>query len=88
MAKKLYVGGLPYRTTNDELKNFFSAHGAVEDAAVIIDKMTGRSRGFGFVTMTNDAEADAAVNALNNADMDGRKIIVNEARPLADRPAR
>jgi RNA recognition motif-containing protein len=88
MAKKLYVGGLPYSTTIDDLKQYFSAAGVVEDAAVIIDKMTGRSRGFGFVTMTNDEEADAAVAKFNGADMGGRKILVNEARPMAERPAR
>jgi RNA recognition motif-containing protein len=88
MAKKLYVGGLPYSTTVDELKQYFAAAGVVEDAAVIIDKMTGRSRGFGFVTMTNDEEADAAVAKFNGADMGGRKILVNEARPMAERPPR
>ena len=88
MAKKLYVGGLPYSTTADELKAHFSQAGAVEDATVITDKMTGRSRGFGFVTMTNDDEADAAVSKLDGSDMGGRKIMVNEARPMAERPAR
>ena len=68
MAKKLYVGGLPYKATVDEIKSFFGQYGAVEDVAIITDRMTGRSRGFGFVTMTNDDEALKAVEATNGAD--------------------
>ena len=86
MAKKLYVGGLPYTTTADELKAHFAQAGAVEDATVISDKMTGRSRGFGFVTMPNDDEADKAISMFDGSDMGGRKIMVNEARPMAERP--
>ncbi|MDO8492574.1 MAG: RNA-binding protein [bacterium] len=86
MAKKLYIGGLPYTTTADELKAFFAQAGAVEDATVISDKMTGRSRGFGFVTMPNDDEADQAISKFDGSDMGGRKIMVNEARPMAERP--
>lgn len=88
MAKKIYVGGLPYATTDDELRAAFAEHGEVSEAAVIMDKMTGRSRGFGFVTMTNDAEADAAIEKMNGADMGGRTLVVNEARPMSDRPPR
>lgn len=88
MAKKLYVGGLPYSTTADELKAHFSQCGAVEEATVITDKMTGRSRGFGFVTMPNDEEADAAISKMDGSEMGGRKLMVNEARPLAERPPR
>ena len=85
MAKKLYVGGLPYKATIDELKAFFGQYGAVEDAAIISDRMTGRSRGFGFVTMTNDDEALKAIDATNGADFGGRKLLVNEARPQEPR---
>ena len=88
MAKKLYVGGLPYSTNDNELRDAFAAHGAVESANVIIDKMTGRSRGFGFVTMPNDEEAMKAIDTMNGADLGGRTIMVNEARPLEDRPPR
>lgn len=88
MAKKLFVGSLPWATTNDDLQALFSQHGAVTSATVIMDKMTGRSRGFGFVEMENDAEAEAAIAALNGHELDGRKITVNEARPMEDRPPR
>lgn len=88
MAKKLYVGNLPWSTTNDDLSQLFSQHGSVVSATVLTDKMTGRSRGFGFVEMENDADADAAIAALNGQDNNGRKLVVNEARPMADRPAR
>jgi RNA recognition motif-containing protein len=88
MAKKLYVGGLPYSTTDAELKAGFEKFGAVEAATVMMDKMTGRSRGFGFVTMPNDDEATKAIDGLNGSDFGGRNITVNEARPLAERPPR
>mgnify|MGYP001603841754 FL=1 len=88
MAKKLYVGNLPYSSTDDSLKQFFADAGEVTSANVIIDKMSGRSRGFGFVEMANDAEADAAVEKFNGMEWEGRKLVVNEARPLADRPPR
>ncbi len=88
MAKKLYVGGLPYQTTDDELRSLFAEAGAVESANVIMDKMTGRSRGFGFVTMPNDDEATKAIETMNGKEMGGRTITVNEARPLAERPPR
>ena len=88
MAKKLFVGGIPWATTSDDLKQLFSAHGTVASATVITDKMTGRSRGFGFVEFENDAEADAATAALNNSDYNGRTLVVKEARPLEDRPKR
>ena len=88
MSKKLYVGNLPYTSTDADLKNMFSTYGAVESASVLMDKMSGRSRGFGFVEMTNDEEATAAIEGLNGKDFDGRKLVVNEARPLADRPPR
>ena len=87
MAKKLYVGGLPYSTTDVELKEAFSKVGTVVSANVISDKMTGRSRGFGFVEM-EDADADKAVETMNGQELGGRKITVNEARPMGDRPPR
>ena len=88
MAKKLFVGGIPWATTSDDLQQMFSAHGTVTSATVITDKMSGRSRGFGFVEFANDAEADAAVAALNNSQYGGRTLVVKEARPLEDRPKR
>ena len=86
MAKKLYVGGLPYKTTNDELKAHFEAAGAVASATIIMDKMTGRSKGFGFVEFDNDADADKAVSMFNGQDFEGRNLTVNEARPMEARP--
>jgi RNA recognition motif-containing protein len=88
MAKKLFVGGIPWATTSDDLQALFSQHGTVASATVITDKMTGRSRGFGFVEFASDAEADAATTALNNSDYNGRTLVVKEARPLEDRPKR
>ena len=79
--KKLYVGNLPYTATNDDLNQLFSQVGEVFSANVIMDKFTGRSKGFGFVEMSDDAKADEAIKKFNEYDMDGRKVIVNEARP-------
>ena len=81
MATKLYVGGLPYSTTQEELQDAFAKAGSVVSAAIIIDKMTGRSRGFGFVEMGSDAEAQAAVDMWNGKDFGGRNLTVNLARP-------
>ena len=81
MNKKLYVGGLPYSTTEEGLKEAFGAAGAVESATIISDKMTGRSRGFGFVEMASDEEAQAAIEMFNEKDFEGRTLTVNEARP-------
>lgn len=86
MAKKLYVGGLPYATTDEELKEAFSQAGTVESAVIIMDKMSGRSKGFGFVEMSSDEEAQAAIDQMNGKDFGGRKLTVNEARPMEDRP--
>lgn len=83
--KKLYVGNLPYSTTNDSLKQVFSAAGAVATATVIIDKMSGRSKGFGFVEFENDADADKAIEMFNGKDFEGRPLTVNEARPMQPR---
>lgn len=79
--KKIYVGNLSWGTTNESLAAAFKSFGEVSSAIVMMDKMTGRSRGFGFVEMTNDAEADMAISKLHESDLDGRNIIVNEARP-------
>ena len=84
----IYVGNLPYSVTNEQLEETFGAHGVVRRATVIVDRETGRARGFGFVEMENDAEADAAIEALNGSDMDGRTLVVNKARPKASGPDR
>ena len=84
MAKKLYVGGLPYSTSEDELRDAFSQAGSVDSASIIMDRMSGRSKGFGFVEMSNSAEAESAINALNGVEKDGRAMTVNEARPKAE----
>ncbi len=85
MAKKLYVGNLSYDSTDSDLREMFEEHGAVESAQVIMDRDSGRSKGFGFVEMPNDQEAQAAMNALNGQEVNGRALTVNEARPREDR---
>lgn len=85
MNNKLYVGGLPYSVTDGKLQEIFEAHGTVESARVISDKFTGQSRGFGFVEMGTGNEAQKAIDALNGTDFDGRKLTVNEAKPMASR---
>jgi RNA recognition motif-containing protein len=82
---KLFVGNLSFNTTENDLQDTFAAHGIVTAVDLIMDRMSGRPRGFGFVTMSNDAEAEAAINALNGADLDGRSLTVNEAKPREDR---
>lgn len=86
MAKKIYIGGLPFAVTDKKLEEIFSTHGTVESAQVITDKFTGRSKGFGFVEMSSDSEAQSAIQALNGTELDGRTITVNEARPRENRP--
>jgi RNA recognition motif-containing protein len=86
MSKKLYVGGLPYAATEDQLHELFAAHGTVVSARVITDKFTNRSRGFGFVEMGSPQEAQAAITALDNSEMQGRTLVVNVAKPREDRP--
>ena len=88
MAKRLYIGGLSYNTTQDGLKDYFSQAGTVASATVIMDRMSGRSKGFGFVEMSSDEEADKAIEMFNGKELDGRKLTVNEARPMEDRPPR
>jgi len=85
---KLYVGGIPYRTTEDELRAAFEEAGTVLSASIISDRMTGRSRGFGFVEMADDAQAQAAVDRWDGKEMDGRMLSVSFARPQGDRPPR
>jgi RNA recognition motif-containing protein len=82
---KLFVGSLPWAVDDQKLGDLFSQFGEVVSAVVLKDRMTGRSRGFGFVEMTEDSAANEAVEKLNNSDMDGRKIVVNIARPREDR---
>ena len=86
MGKKLYVGNLGYDVNDADLSQLLSQYGTVESAAVIMDKMTGRSKGFGFVEMSSDQEAQAAIGALNGKDHGGRPLTVNEAKPREDRP--
>ena len=81
MGKKLYVGNLSYDVDSSALQTLFAAHGTIESAEIIADRETGRSKGFGFVEMSTDAEAQAAIAALNGKEMNGRSLTVNEARP-------
>ena len=83
--KKIYVGNMSFSTTQAGLEAAFAEYGRVQNVAIITDRETGRPRGFGFVEMPNDQEADAAINALNGANLDGRTLTVNEARPREDR---
>ena len=86
MGSKLYVGNLSYNTTSSDLEQLCGQHGTVQSAEVIQDRDTGRSKGFAFVQMGSDAEAQAAIAALNGQDLDGRALTVNEAKPREDRP--
>ena len=83
MARKLFVGGLPYRTTNDELRDAFAQAGEVASASIVTDRETGRSRGFGFLEMADDSGAQAAIEMWNGKEFDGRSLTVSEARPKA-----
>jgi len=85
MNKKLFVGGLPYATTDEELRTHFAQAGNVLSAQIVMDRMTGRSKGFGFVEMESDEEATKAIETLNGTDFGGRSLAVNEARPKTDR---
>ena len=84
--QKIYVGNLPYSTTDQELQDLFANHGNVQSASVVTDRYTGRSRGFGFVEMGSAEEAQQAISALNGTDYGGRNLVVNEARPKESRP--
>ena len=88
MAKRLFVGSLPYDVTQEELQEMFAGMGTVESATLITDKFSGRSKGFGFVEMSSDAESDKAIKELNGKEVKGRNIVVNEARPREERPSR
>lgn len=88
MATNLFVAGLAYSMTDDELRTLFAEFGTVSSAKVIQDRETGRSKGFGFVEMSTDEESKAAMQALNGKELDGRNLTVNEARPREDRPQR
>ena len=85
MGAKLYVGNLPYSVTEERLQQHFAQHGSVISARIVTDKFTGRSKGFGFVEMSSDAEAERAITALNGTDFEGRNVVVSEARPQAPR---
>lgn len=87
MASKLYVGGLAYSTTEKELEELFAESGTVTSVAIIKDRDSGQSKGFGFVEMSSDEEAKAAISALNGKEVGGRSLMVNEARPQVDRPS-
>jgi RNA recognition motif-containing protein len=84
--KNLYVGNLPHRTTEEELRTFFQPHGNVEKVSIVTDRDTGRSRGFAFVEMTDAGEAEKAIAALNGTELGGRTLTINEAKPKTDRP--
>jgi cold-inducible RNA-binding protein len=84
--KNLYVGNLPHSTTESELRSTFEAHGAVERVTIVMDRDTGRSRGFGFVEMADAGEAEKAISALNGTELGGRTLTINEAKPKSDRP--
>lgn len=86
MNKRLFVAGLPFSTTPDELRTLFAGYGTVVSVTIITDRETGRSKGFGFVEMEKDEEAQAAIAKLNDTDFGGRKLVVNEARPREERP--
>ena len=85
MAKRLFIGGLPYATTEPELRELLSKAGTISSVTVITDRYTGQGKGFGFVEMATDEEADKAIKLLNGTDFGGRKIVVNEARPMEER---
>ena len=88
MGNKLYVGNLPYSVQDSDLQQSFGQFGAVTSAKVMMDRETGRSKGFGFVEMGSDAEAQAAINGMNGQPLGGRSVVVNEARPMESRPPR
>lgn len=91
MSKKIYVGNLPFSTTQEELKEMFSGYGEVVEATIITNKFSGRSKGFGFVTLADDAQAEKAISEMNGKDIGGRQLTVNEAKPFdpnAPRPER
>lgn len=87
MGKKLYVGNLSYQVNNSSLEDMFAEHGTVRSAQVVVDRDTGGSKGFGFVEMADEQAANNAIRALNDKEIDGRRLVVNEARPREERPS-
>jgi cold-inducible RNA-binding protein len=87
MNNKIFVGNLSFNTTENDMQDMFAAHGTVVEASLMMDRMTNRSRGFGFVTMSTEAEAQTAISALNGSSIEGRSLTVNVARPREERPA-
>ena len=85
MSKRIYVGGLPYSATEEDLENLFASAGNVKEAVIVTDRYTGQAKGFGFIEMETDAEADVAINSLNGTQMNGRTLTVNEAKPREER---
>jgi len=85
---KLYVGNLPYSVKDDALRDLFSSYGNVLSASIIFDRMSGRSKGFGFVELEDDAEAERAISEMNEKELEGRKLVVSVARPKEERPER
>ena len=85
MSKRIYVGGLPYRATEQDLEDLFAQAGAVKEAVVVVDRYTGQAKGFGFIEMDSDEEAEAAITMFNNYEMGGRRLTVNEAKPREER---
>ena len=85
MAKRIYVGGLPYTATEEDLENLFSSAGTVKEATIVTDRYTGQAKGFGFIEMESDKDADTAINTLNGTQMGGRTLTVNEAKPREPR---
>lgn len=88
MAFKIYVGGLPYSTTDEELQQLFADHGEVVSARIIIDRVSGRSKGFGFVELESDEDGEKAIAALDGSEFGGRRLVVSKARPQEERPRR
>lgn len=88
MSKKLFVGNLPYSVTQEQLKEMFTSYGEISEAIIINDRMSGQSKGFGFVTFSDDTAATTAMNEMNGKDVEGKNITVSEARPMGDRPRR
>ncbi len=88
MSKKLYVGNLPFSVDDAKLKEIFASYGEIEEATLISDKFSGRSKGFGFVTFVNDEDGDKAIAEMHEKEVEGRKLTVNEARPMEERPPR
>ena len=90
MSKKLYVGNLPFSVNNEKLSSLFAEYGEIEEATIISFKDTGKSKGFGFVTLKDDSQAEKAITEMNGKDVEGRKVVVNEAKPMeqSDRPRR